>query len=593
MTAFSRGSTGMSPAAYGSDFIVDLMRAFDVEYAACNPGATFKWLHDSIVNYAGDGPPHMIECTHEEISVALAHGYAKVAGKPMAAIVHNIVGLQHATMAIYNAWCDIAPIMVLGGTGPMDLTTRRPNIDWLHTALVQGNQIRDYVKWDDQPHNLASVGESFIRGYRVATTEPQGPVYICYDADLQAERIENPMAMPEVGRYATSTPPAIDPEALRLAAGWLAEAQRPVVIADFVGQNEKATGALVELAELLALPVLDRVGRYNFPSTHPLDLTGAEAELVAEADLVLALNVKDLFGALSARDAVTHGSFSRLTDSTKIIQVSMWEQRARGWTTDIQRIPQVDLNIPADMSVALPQLVSACREAIQKNGTSGEREQRRAGLTERHDQLRDEWQNRARETSEQTPVSVSKLAADLWECIKGEDWALVGGNLAGWARRLWDINQPQHYQGGSGGAGLGYVAGAALGGALALKGTGKLCVSLQPDGDFMFSPGALWTAAHHRIPLLTIMYNNRTYFNSEEHAVDVARNRERDVEKRGEGIWISGPEIDYATMARSMGVYGEGPVDRPEEVIPAVQRAMRVVQEQQLPALVDVVCQPR
>jgi thiamine pyrophosphate-dependent acetolactate synthase large subunit-like protein len=253
----------------------------------------------------------------------------------------------------------------------------------------------------------------------------------------------------------------------------------------------------------------------------------------------------------------------------------------------------VDLNIPADMSAALPQLVSACRDALGSNGASGEREQRRTRLTERHDQLRGEWQTRARETSEQTPVSVPKLASDLWECIKGEDWALVGGNLAGWARRIWDINQPQHYQGGSGGAGLGYVAGAALGGALALKGTGKLCVSLQPDGDFMFSPGALWTAAHHRIPLLTIMYNNRTYFNSEEHAVDVARNRERDVEKRGEGIWISGPEIDYATMARSMGVYGEGPIDRPEEVIPAVQRAMRVVQEQQLPALVDVVCQPR
>ena len=593
MTAFSRGSAAMSSAAYGSDFIVDMMRAFDVEYAACNPGATFKWLHDSIVNYGSDSPPHMIECTHEEISVALAHGYAKAAGKPMAAIVHNVVGLQHATMAIYNAWCDAAPVLVLGGTGPMDLTTRRPNIDWVHTALVQGNQVRDYVKWDDQPHNLHGVGESFIRGYRVATTEPQGPVYLCYDADLQAERIETPLAMPDVARYATARPPAADTEALALASRWLVEAQRPVVIADYVGQSEAGVQALVELAELLALPVLDRVGRYNFPSNHPLDLTGAEAELLAEADLVLALNVKDLFGALSLRDAASHGSFSRLTDSARIIQISLWEQRARGWTTDIQRIPQVDVNIPADTAVALPQLVAACRQAMGGDGDSGPRQQRRAGLTARHDQLRAQWQARAQETAEQTPVSVPKLAADLWQCIKGEDWALVGGNLQGWARRIWDITQPQHYQGGSGGAGLGYVAGAALGGALAFKDTGKLCLSLQPDGDFMFSPGALWTAAHHRIPLLTVMFNNRTYFNSEEHAIDVARNRERDIERRGEGIWISGPDIDYAAMARSMGVHGEGPVDRPEEVIPAVQRAIRVVQEQQQPALVDVVCQPR
>ncbi len=171
----------------GSDVIVDLLHASGIEYAACNPGATFRGLHDSIVNYGDNHMPELIECCHEEISVAIAHGYAKATGKIMAALIHNIVGLQHASMAIFNAWCDRAPVLTLGATGPMDTDLRRPWIDWIHTALVQGNLVRDYVKWDDQPHTVANIPESFLRALRIAQTDPEGPVYVCYDAGLQEE----------------------------------------------------------------------------------------------------------------------------------------------------------------------------------------------------------------------------------------------------------------------------------------------------------------------------------------------------------------------------------------------------------------------
>ncbi len=163
---------------YGSDLIVDLLKAFRIEYAALNPGASFRGLHDSLVNYGGNRMPEIILCCHEEIAVTMAFGYARVTGKPMAAIVHYIVGLQHATMAIYNAWSSRVPILVLGGTGPMDTTKRRSGTDWVHTALVQGQQVRDYVKWDDQPASVESVPEALIRAHRLATTEPQGAVWM-------------------------------------------------------------------------------------------------------------------------------------------------------------------------------------------------------------------------------------------------------------------------------------------------------------------------------------------------------------------------------------------------------------------------------
>jgi len=198
----------MTPRArqeYGSDLIVDLLRALGIEYAALNPGATFRGLHDSLINYGGNRQPELIQCSHEEIAVAIAHGYAKAAGRPMAAIVHDIVGLQHASMAIFNAWCDRVPLLVLGGTGPMAVEQRRPWIDWIHTALVQGQAVRDYVKWDDQPASLASIPEALLRAHRIAMTEPCGPVYVCFDAALQEMRMTEQVPLPTVARY---LPPA-------------------------------------------------------------------------------------------------------------------------------------------------------------------------------------------------------------------------------------------------------------------------------------------------------------------------------------------------------------------------------------------------
>jgi acetolactate synthase-1/2/3 large subunit len=579
---------------YGSDVVVDLMKAFDIEYAAFNPGATFRGIHDSIVNYGGNYKPEVIFCNHEEISVAVAHGYAKATGKPMIAIVHNMVGLQHASMAIFNAYIDRVPIMVLGGTGPMNTKRRRPRIDWIHTALVQGNQVRDYVKWDDQPYSLADVPDSFIRGYRIATTEPMAPIYINYDADIQEDSITSPVELPDISRFAPPAPVQANPEALRRAAQLLVNAQAPLIIADTLGRNPKTVPALVELAEALGVPVVDKGARFNFPTTHPLDATDGARDLLKKADVILALDVADLFGSLTTVSKQTRDCEYVTSPAVKLISISMHDMLVHSWAGDYQALQALDVPICADTAVALPELTRLCRELIGNDANKKSAiEARRKELGDKHESRRAKWRADAQAKASQKEISTAWLALELGETIKKEDWVLVNGTSNGWARRLWDFSKPNQYLGASGGAGVGYGSGAAIGAALALKGTGKLAVDIQSDGDLLMTSSSLWTAAKHRIPLLIVMHNNQSFYNSEEHGIEVAKFRNRPVENAGIGTHVDDPAVDYAKLAQSFGVNAEGVVRNPADLRPALERGLKFIKEKNLPYLVDVIAEPR
>jgi acetolactate synthase-1/2/3 large subunit len=588
------GSEGKRQPKYGSDLMVDLMAALDIEYAAFNPGATFRGIHDSLVNYAGNVKPRVIFCCHEEISVAIAHGYGKAKGKPMAAITHNIVGLQHASMAIFNAWCDRVPVIVLGGTGPVDATRRRPWIDWLHTALVQGNQVRDYVKWDDQPHSLKSVPSSLIRGYRIATTEPKAPVYICFDAALQEDLIQEPVDLPDLGRFSPPAPMQGNPEALKRAAALLVEARSPLIIADFVGRHPEAVSSLIEIAELLSIPVMDKGNRFNFPNTHALDVTEGAGELIRKADVLLALDVQDLFGALTELNRQTRETEHILNPSAKIIHVSMNDMLVHSWASDYQRLEAVDVPISGDTSVVLPELTRLCRQVMGNAEKAKDvRTVRFNAIKETHDRLRRKWAEEARATASRKEIATAFLASEIWEVIKNEDWVLANGSSNGWARRLWDWTRPYQFLGRSGAAGIGYGMGASIGAALAHLGTERVCVDIQGDGDLLMTASALYTAAHHKIPLLIVIFNNRSFYNSEDHQIRTAMFRNRPVETTGIGSHLDNPAIDFAKMAESYGIYSEGPIQRPEDLRPALQRALKVIKEKHLPTLVDVITEVR
>ena len=582
----------LTPRRYGSDFIVDILRQYGIPYAAFNPGASFRGIHDSLVNYLGNRNPEFLECMHEEISVAIAHGYARASGQPMAAILHNVVGLQHATMAIYNAWCDRIPIILLGGTGPMSYTRRRPGSDWVHTALVQGNLVRDFVKWDDQPADLESTPESFARAYQTALTEPCGPVYICYDAEIQEQERSDFPPLPDPAKFRPPATPAASPQTLQRIAAALLDADSPVIVADRLGRSAIAFDALVQLAELLNIPVLDQGNRHNFPTWHPLALGEIDDEVLGSADYVLALDAMDLYGALHTVNRLTRETQPMFRAGTPIAHVTLDGYAVRSWSHDFRRLQPTDDAVAADTAGFVPSLLQLCSEQIGKRpGTAAKVRSRGEKWRTRSAQMRAEWQTQAAAARSQTPIALSALAAIVWEAIEPEPWLLTNGTANGWAQRLWDIRRADQYLGKNSGGGLGYGVGASIGAALAHP--ERLCVNLQGDGDFLFTPTALWTAAHHKVPLLTILLNNRSYYNSEEHNAKIAAHRGRPVENAGQGTRIEDPAFDFAPMARSMGVHAEGPITRSEDLGPALRRAIDVVKHQRRPALVDVITQNR
>ena len=582
-------------AEWGSDVVVDLLKAFEIEYVAINPGATFRGLHDSLVNYGGNHAPEIILCPHEEIAVAVAHGYARAKGKPMGAAVHNVVGLQHASMAIYNAWCDRLPVIVMGGTGPMDTANRRPWIDWVHTALVQGNLVRDFVKWDDQPASVEAVPESFIRAYRLATTDPMGPVYICYDGEVQEKKLDGEIPFSSLDRYAAPLSLQAPEEGFEKTIRWLLEAKRPVILADWVGRREAGFKALGELAELLAAPVLDQLGRFNFPVHNPLNLTGLHQKVIPQADLVVALDVPDLEGAVTqrAQERGRRRPIELLAPNTKIINIGLDDLLVRAWSTDFNKLRQADLMIMADTAVFLPELVRRLKAEKERLGKlSGDIANRRAAWAKLYEEKVAAREKETKTKWDEKPVAMSRLYVELAEALKNEDWLLTNGSSQGKENSYLPATKFNQILGKYKGGGLGYGLPASLGAALAHKGSGKFCVDLQPDGDLLFTVSGLWTAVHHKIPLLIIVCSNRSYYNDEEHQERVAEVRGRPVENKTIGIRIQEPEVDFGAMARTYGCWGAGPITEPKDLIKTLREAVKVVKEGK-PALVDVVCQMR
>jgi acetolactate synthase-1/2/3 large subunit len=575
---------------YGSDVVVDLLQALGFRYASLNPGSSFRGLHHSLVNHAGSSP-EIILCPHEKVAVGLAHGFAKASGDPMAVILHDLVGLLHGSMGIYCAYIDRVPMLALGGAGPMDLTRRRPGIDWTHSANVQGNAVRDYTKWDDQPASIAAIPESIVRAARVATSEPAGPVYVALDAALQEDEAPPGLVLPALERLGAATRIGPDPAALRSAAELLVAAERPVMIPGCAGRDPDAFGQLVELAELVAIGVIDTGIRLNFPNRHPLNITGSRA--LEEADLVFFVDVKDMGRPTQDVDPGTRTARSRIAEGATIVDIGFNAQGISSWSQDFTRLHEADLRITADSVVALPELIGLVRRLVAGDdaGKAETRRRRRAELARIHDRVWEDWQGEASRDADLQPVSTARLAREVWEAIRDHDWVLTAGTASEWAMRTWDFDRPYRHPGRS--VGTATQIGLSLGVALAHRDAGRLVVDLQPDGDLMFDLGALWVAAHHGIPMLVVMFNNRSYYNDWQHQEGIALARGTPLEGAGKGLEIDRPAPDFAGVARSLGWHAEGPIEDPEGLHKAVARATEVVVTERRPSLVDVVCQRR
>jgi acetolactate synthase-1/2/3 large subunit len=579
----------MASDRWASDVIVDLLHAYDLPYAALNPGASYRGLHDSIVNYGGNRPA-MLLCQHEETAVQIAHGYAKASGKPMVAILHNLVGLLHANMAIYYAYIDRAPVFLVGATGPMDETRRRPRIDWIHSAQDQGDAVRAYTKWDYQPHTVDGVPDSFARGYAVMMTEPRGPIYMCYDAWLQEQKLDHDVEMPPADGAKVPSRIAADPAALEQAADLIAAAAKPVIIAEYVGREADGFHALVRLAETAGIPVYDVDSRLNFPSRHPLNVSHSK-DAFRDADLILCLDTRDWERPTKELVSATREMSSVVPKGAKWIEIGFGDLELSSWTLDYQRLLHADLRILGDTTVAIPALTRLLDARIAGDTALAARVKTRVEATARKSAaLRDKWANAAREDWDASPITLPRLASEVWDAIRTEDWVLTAGTLEHWTRKLWDFDVPYRHPGRS--LGTATQFGISIGVALAHREAKRLVVDMQPDGDLMYDAGAMWVVAKHRIPMLLVMYNNRAYYNDWEHQIRMATLRGTPLERAHIGMDLDDPAPDFAAMARSMGWYAEGPIEQPGELAAALKRAIAQVKAGQ-PALLDTITQKR
>ena len=570
--------SGANAPAFGSDVIADTLRALDIPYIALNPGASYRGLHDSLVNYLGNSAPQLLLCLHEESAVSIAHGYAKVTGKAMAAAVHSNVGLMHATMGIFNAWCDRMPVLVLGATGPV-ATKRRPWIDWIHTARDQGALVRPYTKWDDQPASPAAAREALMRAMWIAQTVPMGPVYVNFDAEMQEAKLAEPLVSIEAARFMPPVAIAPDPEAISKAAELLNAAKASALlnrarnIVMLVGRTSRSEDAWIDRVDLAqaadARVISDLKVGAGFPTSHELHL-GAPSVLtpdaeglaaLAEADVILSLDWVDLAGTLKAAKAPKAGA--------KVIHVSMDYQVHNGWSMDHQGLAPVDVLLACDPDAAVPLLTDRMQETAR---------------------LPVKRPARAELAPSAGPLTVEHLARALRDAVGGRPVCLTHLPLS-WNGAWWPFRHPLDYLGSDGGGGLGAGPGITVGAALALKGSGRLPIGICGDGDFLMGATALWTAAHYRIPLLVVVANNRSFYNDEVHQERVARMRNRPVENKWIGQRISDPDIDLAQLAHAQGARGFGPVDDVRRLEPMLAEAIAVVAAGGI-AVVDVRVEP-
>ncbi len=581
----------------GSDFMVDVIKSLDIKYLPANPASSYRGIHESLINYGKNTMPEFLTCTHEESGVGMCHGYFKATGKPLMTLVHGVVGLQHATMAVYNAWCDRVPVLILGGND-MDAAHRPPGVPTFHSAQDINAIVRDFTKWDDTPVSPQHFAESFVRMYKIATTPPYGPVMMSLDEGLQNEPVRDfgqPLYIP---KFFAAAPPQGDLAAVKEAARLLADAERPVIVVDRAARTQDGVDLLIQLAELLQAPVVDQGNRMNFPNTHYLN---RPPTVIAQADVVIGMELSDYWGTVNGfvdngNDGWGHYA-SKIKPGTKLISISSVDLLTKSNYQDFQQFQSIDVSMPGDAQATLPSLIEAVKSAIG-NDRKDAISKRGESIRQAHAKGLDATKQAAAVAWDAQPISTARLLMELYAQVKDEDWSLVStsGNTSNWANRLWPMDKHYRWLGASGGYGVGYGAPASIGAALGNRDLGRFSVSIQSDGDLMYAPGVLWTAARHKIPLLAVMHNNRGYHQEVMHIQRMSSFRNRVANIGNDlapiGTSIMNPDIQYHDLAKSMGWWAKGPIIDPADLEPAIKEAVAVVKTGQ-PALVNVLTQPR
>lgn len=590
-----------SEIGFGSDAIAEQLSRLDLKYIALVPGSSYRGLHDSIVNYKGNANPEMLICLHEvrwpnesrnlwvliipmsiqEHAVAIAHGYAKITGKPMAVGLHANVGLMHATMSIYNAFCDRVPMLILGATGPLDATKRRPWIDWLHTATDQAALIRQFIKFDDQPHSPNAAIASLVQATAATSSKPTAPVYVCLDLSLQESEVDpKTLHFPETNRYLDVHPPGPSSEDVSELLTLLKQAKRPLFLFGRMNSEQSSWKQRIQLVEQFSAKVVTDIKQTcSFPTDHKLHaappsvfIPPETSELIRTADLIVSWDWVDLAGALqSSHDA-------GVEPKGKVVQISLDTALHNGWSKDHYGLPPADLNIRADPDRTVSAILSA---ADSKSPATSEWPSASEPAQE---------MNGVPDGTKDDNIYMTNLANALYSTIQPNEMCLVRVPL-GWKGVDLRAPNPLAFMGMDGGAGIGSGPGQVVGSALALReiSSSLLPVAVIGDGDFSMGSSALWTAARYRLPLLVVVANNGSYFNDEVHQERVAKRRGRPVENKWIGMRLDDPQPHIHKMAEGLGctVVTAEQVKKASDLKGILQKALGALKDGK-PVVVDV-----
>jgi acetolactate synthase-1/2/3 large subunit len=568
---------------YFSDLLVDLLINQGIEYVCFNPGASFRGIHDSLVHHPDPAVPAILMCCHEEISVAMAHGYYKASGKHMAVLVHANIGLQHASMAIFNAWCDRVPLLVLGGNGPIDAALRRPWIDWIHTSQSIDKILSGYTKWTDMPVSQAATLESVQRALKLCAAEPHAPCYVAIDSAVQEESLADGLSLP-AGPVRPERLPALDDQQLAELVTQLMSAQHPVIAIDYAALDDQQAEQLLGIANLTGAAVISRNGRYNVPNIHPLVFQDHDAHLLGECDFLLALEVQDLYGLLANSGQKPHPGLYIATLGTHSLLIS-------SWVADSQKLVCADLALHANVVASIARIAEAVQASAERRDSTAQ-----ALVTERIARITAHKQVRrqallAQVTQPADGLTIAQALIAIHEAIGHQRWVLTNTGsvtIDTLVRQLWPIDRSEAYIGMSGGAGLGYGLGAAIGAAVAHKGTGRLSVNLQSDGDLLYTPSALWTLSAYDIPLLVLVINNRLYLNSKQHAERIADLRQRPSDLSNLGTSFLENEVDFVALAKTFDLYSPGSADTPAAIQEKIADCLAYMETHGKPALLEI-----
>jgi thiamine pyrophosphate-dependent acetolactate synthase large subunit-like protein len=561
---------------FGSDLLVDRLAGLGVRYLAMNPGASIRGLHDSLVNPPGRAP-ELLLTLHEEIAVAMAHGFSKAGGGTMAVGVHDTVGLLHASMAIFNAWADRSPVFGIVGTGPLDAARRRPWIDWIHTVNDQGALVRDFTVWNDQPTSPAALLASTDRAWAEIHRAPVGPGLIGLDVDVQetevdhADYAERLAVGPGVASRLAPDRDMVDAivDELRASRAPLFVTDRPLSAA--------ASAHLVELARRTGGGLHEVGGGISFPVGAPNDVTESVDSAMAAADYLVLVEARDPTWALGPVDLHTRRSLTKWR-GTPAASIGVSGAMDKSWM--VAESPGPDrLELTAEPELALAALLDGWGSEVRPLASPFAAAAAMPGPA-----LPDA-------TSDARGIHRGHLGRAIAGALDGVEWTVSNGVIGNWARRTLRFQAPDQFLGRSLAGGLGYGPGASLGAGLAYRGSGRVVVDLQGDGDFLYTPQSLWTAAHHEIPLLVVIDSNRSYFQDERHQRAIAVNRGRSPERVGVGIAIDEPAVDHAQLARSFGISSIGPIDDYAALERALATAVAQVRAGE-PVLLDVRTSP-